>query len=195
MNCPYIIGNILHKRPSAHEANLSRWSIEDAEVLPLIYLRCHIGKGFIDIPYHLRVNSNLNVEGNLFSNGKVVLLKEIKDFFKEAVADIVRQIVQVISMEESTIKIRGNGKYSLYIFRMKIGMAVFIIERLKEEYFEPIFVKGIFFDSVITLFLFISVPIPLNELGVIIKPSLFGDKIKEHEPIQKLLRKFMCIFD
>src|SRR3990167_5075976 len=57
-----MIRYIFHKRPPAHKINFNVWSVENAEVLPLIYLLCNIGEGFVDITYHLGVNSNLNIK-------------------------------------------------------------------------------------------------------------------------------------
>ena len=85
-----MIRYIFHKRPPAHKINFNVWSVENAEVLPLIYLLCNIGEGFIDIAYHLRVNRNLDFKRKVFANGKIIFFKHIKDFLKKAVAYIER---------------------------------------------------------------------------------------------------------
>src|SRR3972149_2160542 len=91
-----MIQQIFYKRSSAHEIHFNRWCVEDAEVLPFVYFFRHIGEGFIDIPYHLRVNSHLNIQRQVFTDGKMVLLKEV-------ITDTERQIVKIAFPEETAV--------------------------------------------------------------------------------------------
>src|SRR3972149_9474660 len=90
-----MIQQIFYKRSSAHEIHFNRGGVEDAEVLPFVYLFRHIGKGLVDISYHLRINSHFDIEGNIFFDGKMVLLKKVIDLFKEVITDTERQIAKI----------------------------------------------------------------------------------------------------
>src|SRR3989338_1701912 len=102
-----MIRYIFHKRPPAHKINLNVWSVENAEVLPFVYLFCNIGEGFIDIPYHLRVNSNLNIKRQFLTNDEVIFFKECEYLFKKAVAYTEGQLVKLVSMKETAVEIGG----------------------------------------------------------------------------------------
>lgn len=73
-------------------------------------------------------------------------------------------------------------------------MAKPVIKGFQEKDFQPFLVEGVFLCIALSLFLLIPTPEPLHKLGVLIEPALLGNEIDKHNPVKKLLSKFMSFF-